>query len=87
MMIRVLAIDDEPLALQQLALTDLDILTATIGPKYLCLAHVLRNGGSRDDLKAVYDTLNGPADANAALADNILQHAGLLPFMQDGRPR
>ena len=75
--------DAYQLALQQLALTDLDIMTATVGPKYLCLAYVLRKGGNRDDLKAVYDTLNSPSDANAALADNVLRQAAMLPFMQD----
>ena len=36
-----------------------------------------------EELKDVYDTLNGPSDANAALADNVLRQAAMLPFMQD----
>ena len=74
--------DAYQLALSQLALTDLDILSESVGLQYLCLVHVLKHNGGRDGLKFVYDTINGVADANTMLADLILEQAESLPFMQ-----
>lgn len=74
--------DAYQLALSQLALTDLDILSETIGLQYLCLVHALKNGTGRAGLWFIYDTINGEDDANAALADMMLEKAKTLPFMQ-----
>ncbi len=70
------------LALSQLAVTDLDILSSSAALQYLCLVHVLKHDGGREGLKAIFDTINGESAANAALADMMLEQAKTLPFMQ-----
>ena len=47
------------LALSQLAITDLDILSEMVGLQNLCVVYSLKNGGNRDDIKYIYDTLYG----------------------------
>ena len=70
------------LALSQLAVTDLDILSSSAALQYLCLVHVLKHDGGREGLKAIFDTINGESAANAVLADMMLEQAQTLPFMQ-----
>ena len=74
--------DAYQLALSQLAITDLDILSSSAALQYLCLVYVLKHNGGSDGLKSFYDTINGEADANSMLADLILEQAKTLPFMQ-----
>lgn len=74
--------DAHQLALSQLAITDIDILSSSAALQYLCLVYVLKNGGGRDGLKAIYDTINGESDSNGLLADLMLGQAKTLPFMQ-----
>lgn len=73
--------DAHQLALSQLALTDLDILSSSVALQYLCLVYVLKQGGGRDGLKSVYDIINGESDANGVLADQMMEQAKTLPFM------
>ena len=70
------------LALSQLAITDLDILSSSAALQYLCLVYVLKRGEGREGLKAIYDAINGESDANGMLADMMLEQAKTLPFMQ-----
>ena len=72
--------DAYQLALSQLAVTDLDILSSNVGLQNLCLVHVLKQGGNRDDLIYIYDKLNGQQSANGLLADAILKQGATLPF-------
>jgi ppGpp synthetase/RelA/SpoT-type nucleotidyltranferase len=72
--------DAYQLALSQLAVTDLDILSENVGLQNLCLSYVLKQGGNRDELIFVYDQLNGRHASNASLADAILQQAATLPI-------
>ena len=72
--------DAYQLALTQLAVTDLDIISESVGLQNLCLIHVLKKGGNRDDIILIYDQLNGRDPSNAALADVILQQAATLPI-------
>jgi len=74
--------DAYQLALSQLAITDLDILSSSAALQYLCLVHVLKHDGGCNGLKAVYDTINGESDANRMLAAMVLEQAETLPFMQ-----
>lgn len=74
--------DAYQLALSQLAITDLDILSSSAALQYLCLVYVLKHDGGREGLKAVYDTINGKNDANGMLADMMLEQAATLSFMQ-----
>ena len=66
------------LALSQLAMTDLDILSSGTALQYLCLVYVLKHGGGRDGLKFVYDTINGESEANSRLADMMLEQTETL---------
>lgn len=77
--------DAHQLALSQLAITDLDILSSSAALQYLCLVYVLKHDGGRDGLKSLYDAINGEDDANGTLADLILEQAKTLPFMQSRR--
>ena len=74
--------DAYQLALSQLAITDLDILSSGAALQYLCLVYVLKHDGGAQGLKHVYDTINGVDDANARIADLILEQAETLRFMQ-----
>lgn len=69
------------LAVSDLAVTDLDILSESIGLQNLCLVHVLKMGGGRAAVEYILDTLGG-SGSNTALAEAILQRASTLPFMQ-----
>ncbi len=73
--------DAYQLALSQLAITDLDILSSSAALQYLCLVYVLKHDGGRDGLKAIYDIINGESDANGMVADLMLEQAKTLPFM------
>jgi ppGpp synthetase/RelA/SpoT-type nucleotidyltranferase len=70
------------LALSQLAVTDLDILSSSTALQYLCVVHVLKNDGGHKGLKFVYDTINGESDSNGILADIMLEQAKTQSFMQ-----
>ena len=61
------------LALSQLAVTDLDILSEVVGLQNLCVVYSLKNGGNRDDIKYIYDTLYGANESNLLLADAIIR--------------
>ena len=74
--------DAYQLALSQLAITDLDILSSNTAMQYLCLVYVLKHDGGRDGLKSLYDIINGESDANGMLADLMMEQAKTLSFMQ-----
>jgi len=72
--------DAYQLALSQLAVTDIDILSESIGLLNLCLVYVLKHNGGRDGLRNVYDTINGTDRSNEVLADAVLELAKSLSF-------
>ena len=74
--------DAYQLALSQLAITDLDILSSNTALQYLCLVYVLKHDGGRDGLKSLYDLINGESDANSIVADMMMEQAKTLPFMR-----
>lgn len=74
--------DAHQLALSQLAITDLDILSSNTALQYLCLVYVLKHDGGRDGLKSLYDLINGENDANGIVADMMMEQAKTLPFMR-----
>ena len=74
--------DAYQLALSQLAITDLDILSSNTALQYLWLVYVLKHDGGRDGLKSLYDIINGESDANGMLADLMMEQAKTLPFMR-----
>lgn len=69
------------IACYQLGLTDLDIISSSIGPQNLCIAYTLKNGGGKAGLKLMFDTLNGESDGNEAVAEFLMEQANDLPFM------
>jgi hypothetical protein len=75
--------DAHQLALSQLALTDLDILSSSAALQYLCLVYVLKHHGGLEGLTSVYDIINGKSDSNGMLANMMLEQAKTLPFMQN----
>ena len=75
--------DAYQLAVSQLAITDLDILSESIGLQNLCLVYAIKHGSGLYGIKAIYDTINGEQDSNTALAENILHLASQLPFMHN----
>ena len=74
--------DAYQLALSHLAVTDIDILSSSTALQYLSMVYVLKHGGGRDGLKAIFDKINGESDANGMLADLMLEQAGTNPFLQ-----
>ena len=73
--------DAYQLAVSQIAITDLDILSESIGLQNLCLVYAIKQGKGLYGIKAIYDAINGEQDSNTALAENILRLASQLPFI------
>ena len=65
----------------QIGLTDIDIVSSTIGPQDLCIAYILKNGGGRAGLRSMLDTLNGPSEGNDMMAQFLLEQTKDLAFM------
>lgn len=65
----------------QIGLTDIDIISSTIGPQDLCIAYILKMGGGRAGLRLMLDELNGPGEGNDSMAQFLLEQAQDLPFM------
>lgn len=73
--------DAYQLALSQLAVTDLDIVSESVGIQNLCLVHLLKQKQKRQSIIQFFDMLNGTHSGNDELADKILQQANDLQFM------
>ena len=69
------------LACYQIGLTDLDIISSSLGPQDLCIAYIVRTGAGKPGLKLLFDTLNGESETNAMMADILLEQTSNLPFM------
>ena len=69
------------IACYQIGLTDLDIISSSLGPQDLCIAHILRNGGGRAGIRNMFDALNGPSESNEMMAELLTEQAKDLPFM------
>lgn len=73
--------DAYQLAVHQLGLTDLDIISSTLAVQNLCIVHILENGGGTLGLKWLLDTLYNPSDSNQMMAEQIFEQASKLSFM------
>lgn len=69
------------IACYQIGLTDLDIISSSIGPQDLCIAYILRNGGGKAGIKYMFDLLNGESESNDMMAEMLLEQSKGLPFM------
>ena len=69
------------IACYQMGLTDLDIISSSIGPQDLCIACILKNGGGKIGLIRLFEALNGKSPSNEYMADLLVGQAQNLPFM------
>ena len=69
------------LACYQIGLTDLDIISSSLGPQDICIAHIVRSGGGKLGLKMLLDALNGESPSNEMMAEILLEQTSNLPFM------
>lgn len=73
------------LARFQIGLSDIDIISSSIGPQNLCLAFILRSGGGKPGVMFMLESLNGPSPTNDAMADFLIDQARNLPFMNQSK--
>jgi len=69
------------IACYQIGLTDLDIISSSIGPQDLCIAYILKNGGGKAGIRNMFDMLNGESESNDMMAEMLLEQSKGLPFM------
>lgn len=69
------------IACYQMGLTDLDIISSSLGPQDLCIAFALKNGGGRAGLRRLFDHLLGPSEANDMMANLLVEQSASFPFM------
>jgi len=69
------------IACYQISVTDLDILSSSVGPQNLCIAYLLKQGSGRAGIRLMLDTLNGPSESNDMMAEFIVEQAKDLSFM------
>ena len=69
------------IATYQIGLTDLDIVSSSIGPQDICIAFLLKQGSGKAGIKHMFDTLNGKSEGNEVIAEMIMDQANDLPFM------
>ena len=69
------------IACYQIGLTDLDIISSSLGPQDVCIAYILKSGGGRAGIRNMFDLLNGPSESNDAMAEFLTSQAEALPFM------
>lgn len=68
------------LAVTELGVTDLDILTESVGLQNLCIVQALKMGGGRPAIVRILNAVSTFGD-NDMLAQSIYDHASALPFM------
>ena len=69
------------IACYQMGLTDLDIVSSSVGPQNLCIAFILKNGGGRTGLCRLFDHLFGHSEGNDIMAGMLVEQSASFPFM------
>ena len=70
------------IACYQIGLTDLDIISSSLGPQDLCIAHMLRSDKGKEGLKKLLDEINGVSASNETLAELLMEEVQDLPFIK-----
>lgn len=70
------------LAISQLALTDLDILSEYVGLQNLCIVYALKEGLGRAGIRFILNVLNGDDPANEMMIDMFIEQGNNLSFLQ-----
>ncbi len=65
----------------QIGLTDLDIVSSSIGPQNICIAYLLKQGSGKAGIRFMFDTLNGKSESNDMIAELIMEQTPDLSFM------
>ncbi len=65
----------------QIGLTDIDIVSSSIGHQDLCIAYIIKSGWGKAGLKLMLDALNGPSESNESMAEFLEEETKGLPFM------
>ena len=71
------------LASYQMSLTDLDIISSSVGPQNLCIVYILKRGGGTAGLTRMFNLLNGESESNEMMAEYLMEQARDLPFMNE----
>lgn len=69
------------IACYQIGLTDLDIISSSIGPQDICIAYILKSGAGKAGIKYLFDQLHGESESNETMAEMLLEQASNLQFM------
>ena len=69
------------IACHQMGLTDLDIVSSSVGPQDVCIAHIMKSGGGKAIIRLMFDELYGASESNDAMAEFLMEQAKDLPFM------
>jgi ppGpp synthetase/RelA/SpoT-type nucleotidyltranferase len=69
------------IACHQIGLTDLDIISSSLGPQDLCIAYIMKNGGGKAGIRHMLEALSGPSQGNEMMAEMMAEQAAGLPFM------
>ncbi len=70
------------IACYQIGLTDLDIISSSLAPQDVCIAHMLRSDKGKEGLKKLLDEINGVSASNEALAELLMEEVQDLPFIK-----
>ena len=69
------------IACYQMGLTDLDIVSSSVGPQNLCIAYILKKGWGKGGVRYFFDLLDGKKKSNENVAEIIVEQAKEMPFM------
>lgn len=68
-------------AVYQIANTDIDIISSTVGIQDLCVVYILKKGGGVELLKYMFDELGVSSEYNRQRAERIYEESRQLSFM------